>query len=144
MIVSGVFERIPDLRIYLAETNAGWIPEALYMMDDSYPLFKDWYGADLKLLPSEYARRHFLFGIVRDPAGAEDARPAPWRTSCGARTSPLGVVLPESPALARHHLRRRARRGAPPGARRHPVRHFHLDPAAALTPTLRRRPCSTR
>ena len=73
----GIFDRIPDLRIYLAETNAGWIPEAFFMMDDSYRLFKHWYGLELKMLPSEYARRHFLFGIVRDPRSPEDARLLP-------------------------------------------------------------------
>jgi predicted TIM-barrel fold metal-dependent hydrolase len=67
MILSGVFERIPELRIYLAETNAGWIPEAFFMMDDSYRIFQHWYGVKLEMLPSEYARRHFYFGIVRDP-----------------------------------------------------------------------------
>jgi predicted TIM-barrel fold metal-dependent hydrolase len=67
MVLSGVFERIPELRIYLAETNAGWMPEAFFMMDDSYRIFQHWYGIKLEHLPSEYARRHFYFGIVRDP-----------------------------------------------------------------------------
>src|SRR5262245_59606021 len=67
MTAAGVFDRLPALEIYLAETNAGWMPESFYMMDDSYRLFRDWYGASLALRPSEYAARHFYFGIVRDP-----------------------------------------------------------------------------
>ncbi len=67
MVLSGVLDRLPELRIYLAETNASWIPNVLYMIDDSYSIFRHWYGADLAMAPSEYAWRHFSFGIVRDP-----------------------------------------------------------------------------
>jgi uncharacterized protein len=67
MAVAGTFDRIPELRIYLAETNASWMPAVFFMMDDSYQLFHDWYGVDLKMKPSEYARQHFRFGIIRDP-----------------------------------------------------------------------------
>src|SRR5207245_7747838 len=67
MAAEGTFDRIPELRIYLAETNASWMPAVFYMMDDSYELFHDWYGVDLKKKPSEYAREHFRFGIIRDP-----------------------------------------------------------------------------
>jgi predicted TIM-barrel fold metal-dependent hydrolase len=67
MAVAGTFDRIPELRIYLAETNASWMPAVFFMMDDSYQLFHDWYGVDLKMKPSEYAREHFRFGIIRDP-----------------------------------------------------------------------------
>jgi len=67
MILSGVLDRLPDLRIYFAETNASWIPGLLYMVDDSYQIFRHWYGVDLAMKPSEYVWRHFFFGIVRDP-----------------------------------------------------------------------------
>ena len=66
-IASGVLDRFPDLRVYLAETNASWMPAALYFMDDSYQLFKDWFKADLRMMPSEYVRKHFLFSFIRDP-----------------------------------------------------------------------------
>jgi predicted TIM-barrel fold metal-dependent hydrolase len=67
MILSGVLDRFPDLRIYFAETNASWLPALLYFIDDSYSIFKHWYGVDLAMKPSEYVWRHFYFGIVRDP-----------------------------------------------------------------------------
>jgi len=67
MVLSGVLDRLPDLRIYLAETNASLVPGVLYMIDDSYSIFRHWYGVDLAMAPSEYAWRHFTFGIVRDP-----------------------------------------------------------------------------
>lgn len=67
MILSGVLDRIPQLEIYFAETNASWIPGLLYMIDDSYQIFRHWYGVDLAMRPSEYVWKHFHFGIVRDP-----------------------------------------------------------------------------
>ena len=67
MILSGVLDRLPELRIYFAETNASWIPGLVYMLDDSYSIFRHWYGVDLERRPSEYIWRHFFFGIVRDP-----------------------------------------------------------------------------
>ena len=51
MVLSGVFDRIPELSLYFAESNASWIPSALFMVDDSYGVFKDWYGADLAMKP---------------------------------------------------------------------------------------------
>jgi predicted TIM-barrel fold metal-dependent hydrolase len=67
MAAGGTFDRVPELQIYLAETNASWMPAVFYMMDDSYQLFKDWYGVEFAMKPSEYARKHLRFGIIRDP-----------------------------------------------------------------------------
>jgi len=67
IINSRVFDRLPELQFYFAETNASWLPYALYMMDDSYGLFRDYFGRSLTMLPSEYIWSHFYFGIVRDP-----------------------------------------------------------------------------
>jgi predicted TIM-barrel fold metal-dependent hydrolase len=66
-ITAGILDRFPEIRFYVAETNAGWLPEVLYMLDDNYALFKDWYEVELKMTPSEYIREHFLFSIIRDP-----------------------------------------------------------------------------
>ncbi|MEE9284857.1 MAG: amidohydrolase family protein [Dehalococcoidia bacterium] len=67
LVYSGLFDRLPEIRIYFAETNASWLPHALYMFDDNYRVFSDWFKPDLKMLPSEYIQKHILFGIVRDP-----------------------------------------------------------------------------
>jgi len=71
MVLAGVFDRIPELQIYFAESNASWIPSALFMVDDSYGVFKEWYGVDLAMKPSEYAWAHCHFGIVRDPVAMQ-------------------------------------------------------------------------
>src|SRR5439155_13173839 len=36
MMFTGVFERFPRLKIYFAETQAGWIPHFLFQADDNY------------------------------------------------------------------------------------------------------------
>ena len=85
--LSGVLDRLPELRIYLAETNASWLPYVLYMVDDSYSIFRHWYGADLQMAPSDYAWRHFSFGIVRDPLALRMRELLASTGSCGGRTS---------------------------------------------------------
>jgi predicted TIM-barrel fold metal-dependent hydrolase len=136
MLLSGVFERIPELRIYLAEVNAGWMPEAFYMMDDSYQLFRDWYGANLDLLPSEYAKKHFYFGIVRDPVALKMGDLVPVDRLMFGTDFPHSVTsYPETEKWLDVIFD-----GVPDDVRRMvlvetPCAFFGLDPAAALTPT---------
>jgi len=67
LVTCGVFDRLPELQMYFAETNAGWLPHALFMLDDSYAMYKDVYGLHLSQRPSELVLQHVRFGIVRDP-----------------------------------------------------------------------------
>ena len=136
MILSGVLDRIPELRIYLAETNASWIPGVLYMMDDSYRIFRHWYGVDLAMAPSEYAWRHFSFGIVRDPMALRmrdllDLDHIMWGSDMPHSVS----SFPESRRWLDEIFA-----GCPDAVRRqvlvdNPCRFFHLDPDRELTPT---------
>ena len=71
LIVSGVFDRFPDLRFYFAETNASWLPFALFILDDNYEIYRHCFGVSLDQKPSEYVRKHCHFGIVRDPLAIE-------------------------------------------------------------------------
>jgi predicted TIM-barrel fold metal-dependent hydrolase len=136
MAVAGTFDRIPELRIYLAETNASWMPAVFFMMDDSYQLFHDWYGVDLKMKPSEYARRHFRFGIIRDPLAlkmreflpAEDlmwGSDFPHSVTSYPRTREwLDIIFEDVP----DELRRRVLLD-------NPIEFFGLDATATLTET---------
>ncbi len=67
LMVNGVFDRFPDIRFYFAETNASWLPWTLFVLDDNYEIFREWFGVELKMKPSEYFERHCYFGIIRDP-----------------------------------------------------------------------------
>ncbi|HMD45777.1 MAG TPA: amidohydrolase family protein [Acidimicrobiales bacterium] len=136
MILSGVLDRIPELRIYFAETNASWIPGLLYMIDDSYGIFRHWYGVDLAMAPSEYVWRHFSFGIVRDPLALK------MRDLLDMDHIMFGTDFPHS--VSSYPTTRRwldeIFAGCPPEVRRqvlveNPCRFFGLDPAAELTPT---------
>ncbi len=136
MAASGVFDRLPALEIYLAETNAGWMPESFFMMDDSYRLFREWYGLNLAMRPSEYAARHFYFGIVRDPVALRmrDLLPA-HRLMWGSDFPHSVTSFPRSRDWLQTIFE-----GVPEELRRrilleNPCRFFGLDPDRAITPT---------
>lgn len=136
MMVAGTLDRFPELRIYLAETNAGWMPEAFFVMDDSYALFRDWYGASFPFKPSEYAEKHFFFGIVRDPLAIQLRDHLPVRNLMFGSDFPHSVTsYPETSMWLD-----RIFDGAPDELREHvllrnPCSYFGLDPEADLTPT---------
>lgn len=74
LIVAGVFERFPGLKIYWAENQVGWIPIYLEQMDHTYELHRYWadslFGVKpLSRMPSEYARANNYWGFFNDPIG---------------------------------------------------------------------------
>ncbi len=76
MMFTGVFERFPSLRIYFAETQAGWIPHFIFQADDNYARTRFWaersFGVGpLPQPPSAYIRRHAVWGFLRDPVGVQ-------------------------------------------------------------------------
>jgi predicted TIM-barrel fold metal-dependent hydrolase len=87
-------------------------------------------------LPSEYARRHFLFGIVRDPVALKmrDLLPVDnlmWGSDFPHSVSSypesrrwLDIIFDDVPAEVRHQVLVDT-----------PCAYFHLDPDAALTET---------
>jgi predicted TIM-barrel fold metal-dependent hydrolase len=57
LILGGVFERHPDLRMVCVEADAGWAPHYMYRMDTLYERHRKWVpAARLSRLPSEYFR----------------------------------------------------------------------------------------
>ena len=76
MAYAGVWDRFPELKMYFAETMAGWIPFALFMVDDNYkryqPIMREFWGVDdLERKPSEYLREHSYWGTLYDPVGVQ-------------------------------------------------------------------------
>ncbi len=59
LILNGVLERYPDLRIGIMELSATWVPQHLQMMDGGYRHTARFNGEStgLSLMPSEYFRR---------------------------------------------------------------------------------------
>lgn len=65
MLMGGVCERFPRLRLLFLEAGGGWIPSILERMDEqvaAFPLERRW----LSLLPSEYFRRQCWAGFEPD------------------------------------------------------------------------------
>lgn len=76
MVMAGVFDRFPKLRIYWAETMIGWLPYFLSQLEDNWQRTRYWaqefYGLEPPPRPlEEYLREHCLWGFLRDPLGVE-------------------------------------------------------------------------
>jgi predicted TIM-barrel fold metal-dependent hydrolase len=57
LITSGVFDRIPELQFFFAETQVGWVPYYGEDADENYKRHRYWSGLDMPHLPSWYLRR---------------------------------------------------------------------------------------
>ncbi len=68
LIMSGVFDRMPRLEIFFAETRLGWVPFWMEEADYWYERHRHWAERlllvkPLKQRPSDYVRRHILFSV---------------------------------------------------------------------------------
>ena len=76
MTVAGVFDRFPDLKVYFAENQIGWIPLFLQQLDRQYERSYHWAMRELgvqplKQMPSAYIREHCYWGFFDDPVGVK-------------------------------------------------------------------------
>jgi predicted TIM-barrel fold metal-dependent hydrolase len=58
MIMEGIFERWPELKVVLIECGFGWLPALGWRLDKHWKRLKD-EVPHLKLAPSEYIKKHF-------------------------------------------------------------------------------------
>lgn len=67
LIVGGVFERFPQLRIVLVENEIGWLPFALDQWDYYYRRLSNYRPMPIREEPSSYFRRQVYATFFRDP-----------------------------------------------------------------------------
>ena len=68
LILGGVFERHPRLKIVCVEADAGWVPHYMYRMDHAFKRHRNWLppGQELSKLPSEYFRENIYVTFQDD------------------------------------------------------------------------------
>ncbi len=67
LILSGVFERHPKLKIACVEADAGWAPHYMYRMDHAYDRHRYWLQAGtITKMPSEYFRENIYLTFQDD------------------------------------------------------------------------------
>lgn len=136
VIACGMLDRFPDIRLYLAETNASWMPAALYFLDDNYRIFKDWFKIELKLLPSEYLKKHFRFSFIRDPMAMKLRNHLPWDILMWGTDFPHSVgSYPESREALKEIFEDVPANIVRKILLENPAEYFGLDLDAPITPT---------
>jgi len=58
VVVGGVFDRFPKLKIVSVEHDVAWFPHFLYRLDHGYERFRHLQGTTLKMRPSDYLKQN--------------------------------------------------------------------------------------
>ncbi len=90
LVLGGVFERHPDLRVVCVEADAGWVPHFMYRMDHAYKRHRYWLpaGQELHAAAERVLRREHL----RDVPGRLDG--VPLADSMNWQPADVGQRLP--------------------------------------------------
>jgi predicted TIM-barrel fold metal-dependent hydrolase len=76
LVLAGVFDRFPRLKVFFAETRLGWVPFWLEHADLWYQRHIGWAESllgfkPLKCLPSDYVREHIYFSVQYERVAVE-------------------------------------------------------------------------
>jgi predicted TIM-barrel fold metal-dependent hydrolase len=90
LILGGVFERHPELKVVCVEADAGWVPHYMYRMDHAYKRHRYWLpaGQELSKLPSEYFRENVYTTFQDDWVAFQTADLVNWRRLLWANDFP--------------------------------------------------------
>ncbi len=90
LVLGGVFERHPRLRIVCVEADAGWVPHFMYRMDHAYKRHRNWLpaGQALSKLPSEYFAENIYTTFQDDWVAFKTADLMNWRRLMWANDFP--------------------------------------------------------
>ena len=90
LVLGGVFERNPDLKVVCAEADAGWVPHFTYRMDHAYDRHRYWLpaGQELSKHPSEYFLYNIYLTFQDDWTAFKHADDMNWRNLMWANDFP--------------------------------------------------------
>jgi predicted TIM-barrel fold metal-dependent hydrolase len=106
LVMGGVFERHPNLRIVCAEADAGWVPHYMYRMDHAYKRHRYWLppGQELSKLPSEYFAENIYVTFQDDWTAFRQADEMNWHRLLWANDFPHSdSTWPDSQAMLAEH-----------------------------------------
>lgn len=106
LVLGGVFERHPELKIVCVEADAGWVPHYMYRMDHAYKRHRHWLPAGQKLskLPSEYFRENIYTTFQDDWVAFKIADLMNWKRLLWANDFPHSdSTWPRSQELLAEH-----------------------------------------
>ncbi|MBW2240700.1 MAG: amidohydrolase [Deltaproteobacteria bacterium] len=106
LVLGGVFERNPELRVVCAEADAGWVPHYMYRMDHAYKRHRYWLPAGQKLskLPSEYFSENIYTTFQDDWVAFKVADLMNWKRLLWANDFPHSdSTWPTSQAMLAEH-----------------------------------------
>jgi predicted TIM-barrel fold metal-dependent hydrolase len=90
LVLGGVFERHPRLKIVCVEADAGWVPHFMYRMDHAYNRHRYWLpaGQQLTRMPSEYFAEHIYVTFQDDWTAFSHADSMNWHRLMWANDFP--------------------------------------------------------
>jgi predicted TIM-barrel fold metal-dependent hydrolase len=90
LVLGGVFERHPGLRVVCAEADAGWVPHYMYRMDHAYKRHRNWLppGQELSRLPSKYFAENIYVTFQDDWTAFRQAKDMNWHRLLWANDFP--------------------------------------------------------
>ena len=88
LVLGGVFERHPRLKIVCAEADAGWVPHFMYRMDHAFNRHRKWLTAGIDRIPSEYFREHIYTTFQDDWVAFASADQMNWERLLWANDFP--------------------------------------------------------
>ncbi len=106
LILGGVFERHPRLKIVCVEADAGWVPHYMYRMDHAFKRHRNWLppGQELSKLPSEYFAENIYVTFQDDWVEFKTANLMNWKRLMWANDFPHSdSTWPWSQDVLREH-----------------------------------------
>jgi predicted TIM-barrel fold metal-dependent hydrolase len=90
LVLGGVFDRHPGLKVVCVEADAGWVPHFMYRMDHAYKRHRYWLppGQTLSKLPSEYFAENIYVTFQDDWSAFKQADEMNWHRLMWANDFP--------------------------------------------------------